>query len=231
MPSRLAFAFAVVLSRAGLGQAHVLSAPPEPSLLSIARQWSRASSLGDLRELRTASDYLELRVWGGFGFGVTQGVVLRRAGGRWSAFLARVRRCAIRIPIPVADTASAATKQHYVAEARRQCDKPLEEIGAGVRIITADTLAVEQLVAPDSLIEHAWTAAVDAGVLQLPGNVRRRTPIVVDFTYVVELRRGTEYRASEIEHLEHPETEADRQIREIYAAVTGILPPELLVKP
>lgn len=226
-----ALAMAVLFSQAGWAQARVVSAPPEPSLLNLTRGWSRASRLGDLRELRASADYLELRVWGGFGFGATQAVVLRRAGGRWSAFLARVRRCAIQIPIAVGDTASAATMQNFVREARRQCDTPLGDVGAGMRIITADTLAVDALGAADSVMDHAWTAAVRAGVLQLPGNVKHAAATSSDFTYVVELRRGDEYRASQIEHLERPETEADRQVKEVYAAVNSLLPPELMVKP
>lgn len=228
---RLAVALVALFSQRGLAQARVESAPPEPSLLSLTRDWSRASTLGDLRELRTSSDYLELRVWGGYGFGMTQGVVLRRAGGHWSALLARVRRCAIQIPIAVGDTASAATMRRFVAETRRQCDTPLGDVAAGMRIITADTLAVDTLSVPDSVIDRAWTAAVRAGVFQLPGRVKHTGAVSNDFTYVVELRRGDEYRASELEHLEQPETEADRQIKEVYAAVSGVLPPELLVKP
>lgn len=228
---RRALALAVLLSQAGWAQARVVSAPPEPSLLNLTQGWSRTSSLGDLRELKTSSDYLELRVWGGFGFGMTQAVVLRRASGRWSALLARVRRCAIQIPIAVGDTASAVTMRNFVREARRQCDTPLGDVSAGMRIITADTLAVDALGVADSVIDGAWTAAVRAGVLGLPGKVTHTASTSSDFTYVVELRRGSEYRASEIEHLERPETEADRQVKEVYAAVNRILPPELLVKP
>jgi hypothetical protein len=120
--------------------------------------------------------------------------------------------------------------QHYVAEARRQCDPSLS-VGAGVRIITADTLVVDQLNLPDSVIDNAWKDAVRAGVLELPGHVNHTAATSNDFTYVVELRRGNEYRASEIEHLERPETAADRQIRDVYAAMSAVLPPELVVKP
>ena len=228
---RIAAGLALVLSRAGLTQARVVSAPPEPSLLGITRGWSHASSLGDLRELRAAPDYIELRVWGGYGLGATQGIVLRRAGGRWSAFLAQVRRCAIQIPIAVGDTASAATMRGYVAEARRRCDTPLNDVGAGMRVITADTLAVDALSAPDSTIENAWTSAVRAGVLELPANVERAAAATSDFTYVVEVRRGGEYRASQIEHVEQPETEADRQMQAVYGVLSRLLPPELRLKP
>jgi hypothetical protein len=121
--------------------------------------------------------------------------------------------------------------QRFVAEARRQCDTALGNVGAGVRIITADTLAVDQLSVPESVIDNAWKDAIRVGVLQLPGHVTHTGPTSSDFTYVVELRRGTEYRASEIEHLERPESDADRQIRDVYTAVNAVLPPELVLKP
>lgn len=230
-PLRFAALLCALLSSSAPSQARVVSAPPEPSLLGLTRDWSRASSLGDLRELRTGSDRLEARVWGGYGFGRTQGVVLRRSRGHWSAFVAQVRRCAIQIPISVGDTASAATMHGYVAQARRQCDTPLNDVGAGMRVITADTLAVDTLAAPDSSIAGAWSAAVDAGLLRLPSRVKRDSIASDAFMYVVELRRGDEYTASQIEHVEHPEGDADRRMQAVYAAVNRILPPALVLKP
>jgi hypothetical protein len=234
MPTQLrsAFALTVVLSQAAIGQARVLSAPPEPSLLHITREWSRASILDDLRELRVGSDHLELRVWGGYGLTTsTQAVVLRRSSGRWSAFLARVLRCEIQIPRSVGDTASRSTMQQFFADARRRCGTPLTNVGAGAQIITTDSLVVDRLDLPDSTVESAWTAAVHAGVFELPGRVERNRVIDDTFMYVVELRRGGDYRASVIEHLEPGETNADRQIKDVYAAVSRILPPELVLKP
>ena len=228
---RLVLAIAALASRASLAQARILSAPPEPSVLGLTRDWTRASTLGDLQELRTDGDYLEVRVWAGYGLGSTQGVVLRRTNGQWSAYLAQVRRCAIQIPIPVGDTASRATMQHFVAEARRTCDTPLAEVGAGVRIITADTLAVDRLGVSESAIDSAWTAAIHAGVSELPSHVVRTGAPTTDFTYVIEFRRGRDYRASAIEYVERPETEADRQVQQIYAAVNRLLPPERVLKP
>lgn len=222
---------AVLGARSAAGQARVVSAPPEPSLLTLTTDWGRASTLGDLRARRSGPEDLELRVWGGFGFGATQGVVLRRSNGHWSVYLARVRRCAIQIPIVAGDTASRATMQAYVADARRRCDTPLTDVGAGMRVITADTLAVDALALPDSAIEAAWQTAVRAGVLQLPARVERSRPASTDFTYVVELRRGAEYRASQIEHVEAPESPGDRQVQQIYAAMNAILPAELQVRP
>src|SRR5689334_20172215 len=90
-----------ILARPAFGQVKVVSVPSEPSLLNITRTWSRASLLGDLREMHVRPDYLELRVWGGFGLAETQTVVLRRSDGHWSAFVGRVVRCEIQIPAPV----------------------------------------------------------------------------------------------------------------------------------
>ena len=228
----VALTFAALLSQTGFAQARIVSAPPEPSLLNITGQWSRASSLGDLRELRTGSDYRELRVWGGYGLTTeTQGVVLRRAGGVWSAFVARVMRCEIKIPGVVGETASRATIQQYTAQARQQCGKKLEDVGPGAHILTTDTLLVVPLGVPASAIEEAWTAAERAGALQLPPRVQRN-PVIDDvFTYVVEVRTGNDYRASTIEHMERPETKADQQVKDVYAAVNRLLRDEQVLKP
>ena len=219
---RLTLGVALVLSAAhtGMAQARVVSAPPEPSLLNITRQWSRASSLGDLRELRTDRDYRELRIWLGFGLTTeTQGFILRRTNGHWSAFFARVMRCEMQIPRSVGDTASRATMERYNAEARQHCGISVADVAPGAQVITTDTLLVAQLNLPDSTIEAAWTAAVNAGVSQLPPRVARSASNEDVATFVIELRSGNDYRASAIEQLERPETEADQQVKDIYAAV------------
>jgi hypothetical protein len=118
----------VLFARPSFGQARVVSAPSEPSLLNLTTSWSRASSLGDLRELRTRSDHLELRVWRGYGASETRAVVLRYTDGHWSASLARVIRCEIQIPRSVGDTAKAATMRLYVAEARRNCGTSVVDV-------------------------------------------------------------------------------------------------------
>lgn len=209
-------------ARGAFAQARVASEPSEPSLLSLTRGWSRASSLGDLREAKSGSDHLELRVWAGYDTSTTQAIVVRRTGGRWSAFVARVLRCEMLIPLAVGDTASPQTMRSFVAEARRHCGKPVENVGAGVRVITADTVVVAQLALPDSTIEGAWTTAVRAGALEMPGRVKHASP-GDGLTYVVEVRRGNEYRASEIERVDPPETEADRQLQGLYATLTRLL--------
>lgn len=229
---RFVIALAVLWARSADAQARVLSAPPEPSLLGITRGWSSASILGDLRELRTSSDYAELRVWGGFALTTaTQAVVLRRNDGRWSAFLARVLRCEMLIPRSVGDTASRATMQRFVAETRRHCGSPLVDVGAGAQIITADTLVVDRLSVSDSTIEAAWNAAMSAGAFRLPGRVDHKHVADDAFMYVVEVRRGDDYRASVIEHVDRAESDWDRRMSEIYSAVNRVLPPDQVLKP
>ena len=63
--TRLAVVAIVLLSHQLFAQARVVSAPSEPSLLNLTTGWARASTLGDLRDLRVSGDYLELRVWHG----------------------------------------------------------------------------------------------------------------------------------------------------------------------
>ncbi len=225
-------ACSIVFSHAVFAQARIESAPPDPSLLNLTRQWSRASILGDLRELKTGADYLELRVWGGFGLTMTtQAIAIRREAGHWSAFLARVLRCEMKIPRSVGDTASRATMQRYVAEARQHCGVSVPDVGAGAQLITTDSLIVDRLSVSDSVIERAWDGAERAGVVALPDRVKRKRVMDDGFTYVVELRRGRDYRASSIEHVDTPESDTDRHVKEIYVALSQLLSPELRLHP
>lgn len=219
----LAVAVIVLFSRPGFGQARSVSVPAEPSLLNLTTSWSRASTLGDLRALRARPDHIELRVWRGYGPSETQAVVLRRTDSHWSAFLARVIRCEIQIPTSVGDTASAATMRGYAAEARSKCGVSVANAGPGARIIATDTLVVQPLAVPELEIETAWKEALGAGVEHLPGRVKRSRTMDDSVTYLIELRRGDEYRAAEIEELERPEVEADTQVKQVYAAVRRLL--------
>ena len=112
--------------------------------------------------------------------------------------------------------------QSLVAEARRHCGVPVTNAGAGVRIITADTVVVAELALPDSTIEQAWTAAVKGGALEMPGRAKHASP-GDGLVYVVELRRGNDYRASEIERVDPPETDADRQMQRVYAPLATLV--------
>ena len=71
---------------------------------------------------------------------------------------------------------------------------------------------------------HGGYPSLSAGVLQLPRRVKRTRTMDDGITFVVELRRGDEYRAAEIEELERPDVEADTQVKQIYDAVRRLLP-------
>jgi hypothetical protein len=231
-PLHLGFPLVVLLSHTTLAQARVVSAPPEPSLLNITRQWAGGSSLGDLRERRVERGYLELRVWSGYTLtSGSQAVILRRADGHWSAFLARVLRCEIQIPRAEFDTASRATMQRYILEARRHCGTTVTDVNAGSRLLTTDSLVVDPLGVPQATIEAAWKAAERAGALNLPPRVQRDSVLDDAFTYVVEVRSGDDYRASAIERVDRVATKADQQVADIYSAVNRLLPPDLIQKP
>src|SRR4051812_4701612 len=205
-------------------QARVVSAPSEPSLLNLTSSWARASTLGDLLEVRMSGDDLELRVWHGFGAAETQATILRRAQSHWSAAFARVVRCELQIPGSVGDTASATTMRYFVAEAKRNCGASLVDVPPGSRLITADSLFVQPLELSEAAIDAVWKEVLSGGVDELPGRVAHKTPKDEPLTFVIELRRGGEYRATEIEDVDPPEGKADAQVKQIYAAIRRLRP-------
>lgn len=140
-------------------------------------------------------------------------------------------RCELQIPRVVGETASSATIRHYTAEAKRQCGTKLKDVGPGSQIITTDSLVIDSLGVAESAIENAWAAADQAGVRDLPPRVGHKQGIDDPFMYVVELRDGDEYRASAIEHVNPPETQADRHVQDVYAAVNRLLRGDLILKP
>ena len=60
-----------------------------------------------------------------------------------------------------------------------------------------------------------WPTLVNAGILTLPTKVPRTWMMLDGHSYVLEVRHGQTYRASEIEHVEKPEVPADSVIRRI----------------
>jgi len=220
----LSAAMLALLSQLSFGQARVVSAPREPSLLNLTAGWARASTLGDLRELRLDGDHLELRVWRGYGPAETQATIIRRTQGHWSALFARVIRCELQVPRAVTDTASSATMRRFVAEARQNCGQSVIDVVPGSRLIATDTLVVQPLAVPEAEIEAAWKEADSAGVLELPGRAERSRPHEESIMFLIEVRRGNTYRATEIEDLDQAEVKADSQAKRIYAAVKRIRP-------
>jgi hypothetical protein len=73
--------------------------------------------------------------------------------------------------------------------------------------------------------DETWDALVDARLFRLPPAVPRSWVMMDGRTYVLEVRRGAEYRASVIEHTSPPETAGDRVVRAIAALVRRAVPP------
>lgn len=218
--ARRRFAAAAVATAAllapspGPAQARRVTEPAGNYLLDITRGWARASPLGDLQRARMGSGDVELRFWSGYGSAGTRALVLRRTFAGWAAWRAVVHYCDLVLPRAVGDTLTRASVQRYQAEARRRCDEPRDE-SSGV-VITADTLEVVPL---DAAVDLAglWDELGSAGLLRLPPQVPRTRDGGEDHTYVVEVRRGDEYRASVIGRVTPPETDADRRVQRIDA--------------
>jgi hypothetical protein len=207
------------------GAARVVSVPKNAFLVDLMRQLASESPLGDLRRRATAVDDVEVRAWGGFGLTGTAGVVLRRERGTWRGWLAEIVSCRADVAIPIADTASATTVAGFVARARRKCDATIGDVRNGAQVYNADTLAITALTADSHTIQRAWDAAVQEGLLTLPPDVARKWLMMDGFTYVIEVRRGAEYRASSIEQLEKPEVPADAQVKNVYDALIRLVRP------
>ena len=91
-------------------------------------------------------------------------------------------------------------------------------------VVNADTLAIREVKADARAIEGAWDAAMQEGLLTLPAEVVRKWVMLDGFTYVIEVRRGAEYRASSIEHVGKPEVPADAQVKRVFEALTRLVP-------
>ena len=209
----------VVLLRA---QARTESAPVDNYLLEISQRWGQDSPLGDARTLTLAPDGIELRVWGGYGLTATRGIIVRRNRGVWRGWVAEVHTCSLAVPIPVGDTASEATAAVFRERARRECGRERKDSLSSGAIFSVDTLETREIRDPRALA-RAWENAVKAGLLTLPPEVKRSWVMLDGFGYVVEVRRGQQYRASVIEHVQKPEVEADRQVQAVYRAVLPLM--------
>jgi len=182
----------------GAAQATHVIAPPDPSLLEFTREWGRESVLGDLVARAMSRDDVELRFWRGFGLFGTEGTVLRRSGGRWLAWQADIHSCQMGLPISVGDTLSAQSRVFYREQARKRCGDRSWDTLSAASMIVVDTVALREL--PSADYEAFWQELKREGILALPPRVPRTWMMVDGLTYVFEVRRGDDYRGSEIEH-------------------------------
>lgn len=227
-----------LLPRSSGAQATRVVADTGSYLLRITQKWGRESSLGSLPERRMGAQDVEVRLWQGYGLGGEWGTVLRREGGRWRGWYARVARCHYLVPIPVGDTLTPPSTARYQRLARSNCHDPnAGQADAppgtnGWAVITVDTVAIVPLESVASL-PGLWADLVRAGVTGLPTHVPREWIMLDGHSYVVEVRRGDEYRASVIEHTSPPPTRADSVVQSV-AAIVGRLgrgPPPRAIEP
>jgi hypothetical protein len=218
-----------LLARDAPAQATRVLADTQSYLLRVTQRWGRASPLGALAERPTRGDDLEVRLWQGYGYGGVWGAILRRSSGRWAGWAARVVHCTFHVPISVGDTLSAPSVRRYQALARRRCgERNAGQSEAppgtyGWTVISDDTLDLRGLESPARL-DETWDALVDAGLFRLPPSVPRSWVMMDGHTYVLEVRRGAEYRASVIEHTSPPETAADTTMQAVAAILRRIAP-------
>jgi len=165
---------------------------------------------------------LEVRLWGGYGLGGTTGLIVRKAGGRWFVWQADVHTCRLIVPMAVGDTLSDESIKRYEAAARRNCNTSGEDAG---RVISVDTLELRSITGLGDLAAM-WRTAVDEGLLSLPPEIPRKWMMDDGYTYVVEVRRGDEYRASVIECTQPPETDGDRQVRQVATVLARRIKPD-----
>jgi hypothetical protein len=211
-------------------QARVESAPEDTFILHITQEWGRESRLGDARALQLGPDDIELRVWVGYGLAPTRGIVMRRMQNAWQGWAAVVHRCSLWVPISVGDTASQVTAAALRARARRECGQPHDSTLGAASIFSIDTLEIHA-ISDTAGLRRAWQATTEAGVLTLPPLARRDLVMLDGVVYVVELRHGSAYRASMIEHMDTPEFQADRQAQAIYRAVAPLIDAALAAPP
>src|SRR6187200_366461 len=82
---------------------------PDDYLVRTTQRWGESSPLGALPARPMSADDVELRVWAGYGLGGAYGAILRRTGGRWQAWRARVVSCVMKLSMPEEDMDSPAT--------------------------------------------------------------------------------------------------------------------------
>jgi hypothetical protein len=201
---------------AAKAQATHLMVPARNTLLRFTQGWGRESALGDLTMVPMAATDLEVRFWGGYGLVGTSAVVLRRTGGVWQAWRAEVQPCPVRLPISIGDTITAPALAPYREQARATCGDRSRDTLSAAAVFMADTVGLYPLDEGD--YEAFWQELKSEGILELPPKVRRSWMMLDGHTYVVEVRRGNDYRASVIEHTT-PETRADTVMQRLAALI------------
>ena len=203
----------------GVAQATHATAPADDVLLQFTQEWGRESALGDLTKRSMAPSDVEVRFWGGYGLFGTSALVLRRTGDVWQAWRALVQGCPVVLPVPVGDTVSDSTLAFYRREARKNCGHPQADTLPATMVFQADAVGLYPLASAG--YEAYWQELKRNGLLELPPRVPRKWFMTDGHTYVVEVRRGGDYRASVIEQTK-PESRADTLVQRLAALVQRV---------
>jgi hypothetical protein len=83
-------------------------------------------------------------------------------------------------------------------------------------MIVVDTVALHEL--PSADYEAFWQGLKSEGILELPPRVPRSWMMDDGLTYVTEVRRGDDYRGSEIEYTK-PEGRPDSLVQRLAALI------------
>lgn len=87
-------------------------------------------------------------------------------------------------------------------------------------IIGVDTIEIIPLAALHAVIDSAWSDALNAGLLSLPGRPAKEVMMLDGFHYVIELRVGRRYRATEFPDLRPKKSDTHRKVREVFLILT-----------
>ena len=197
-----------------------VSEPPSPNyLIALVRRWAADSPLGDLRTGAWPATAVELRLWSGFGLGGVRGLIVRRSSaGVWTAADAIAGACAVTIT----DSSELAPARLTALRARIRVRCPVDSIKAGwlVRYDSIAVVARESSPTSDAL----WNELIAGGLEGLPASIPRAWTMLDGHTWVLELRRGQDYRVSVIEAVDQPEHPADVVMQRIVGILRRAYP-------
>jgi len=222
-PLWIAFALIAVAPAVVAQGATVVSEPEGDYLLEVTREWSTLAGIGDLRNKPLGAEDIELRVWGGYGLSRTRAAILRRIDGAWEGLSLYVEEYTAAATDSLADAegvlppcvVGALAHRCEVDESRMMGSGPTagEVVGVLYRLRCPHAQRVPEDYRQEAYA-RLWEDVVGAGVLTLPPKVEREWVMNDGHSYVVEVREGSTYRASSIEHTV-PEGEADRQVQAV----------------
>jgi hypothetical protein len=216
LPSAFAVAFA------GSAFAQSYSEPSRSFLHQIVQEWTEKSAVGNLRTATFSDDEIELRIWAGFGLRGSYGGILHRQGGTWTASHLELNRytAGATNEIAVRDGLLPPT---IVEEMESRCviETLQDSDGSPLEYSLSCAHARPSSISTSQQLAELWEMLVGLGILTLPPTIERDWIMMDGHSYVIEVRVGSQYRATVTEHAD--ETPVDEQIHQIVMAVDLVL--------